>query len=51
MQISNLYDKYNNLNNQKLDSNINIKNTDRSQGIQNLKAGDVFEGTVYLCKK
>ncbi|WP_029067343.1 flagellar hook-length control protein FliK [Lachnobacterium bovis] len=50
MQISNLYDKYNNLNNQKLDSNINIKNTDRSQGIQNLKAGDVFEGTVISVK-
>ncbi|MBQ1801728.1 MAG: flagellar hook-length control protein FliK [Lachnobacterium sp.] len=50
MQISNLYDKYNNINNQKLDTNINAKNVGKTSTIQDMKAGDVFEGTVVSVK-
>lgn len=50
MQISNLYDKYNNINKQKLDTNINAKNVGKTSTIQDMKAGDVFEGTVVSVK-
>lgn len=50
MQISNLYDKYNNINNQKLDTNINAKNVGKTSTIQDMKVGDVFEGTVVSVK-
>lgn len=50
MQISNLYDKYNNINKQKLDTNINAKNVGKTFTIQDMKAGDVFEGTVVSVK-
>lgn len=50
MQISNLYDKYNNINKQKLDTNINAKNVGKTSTMQDMKAGDVFEGTVVSVK-
>ena len=48
--LTTLYDKYNNINKQKLDTNINAKNVGKTSTIQDMKAGDVFEGTVVSVK-